>query len=61
MSEEQEEYKGTYKIVRMYNPSTGKRSRKIKGGLTKEEAMDHCRNPKTHKKGEWFDGFERED
>lgn len=52
----------TYKIIRIYdNPY--KLSRCIKKGLTKEQAMAHCNNPKTSTNGEkpfgenWFDAF----
>ena len=46
-----------YNIVRSYHPSLGKRDRLIKTGLTLEQAQAHCRNPKTRKEGEWFDGY----
>ena len=48
----------TYKIVRFYKD---KDSNVIKTGLTLEEARTHCCQPSTHKSGEWFDGYERED
>ena len=48
----------TYRIVRSYAPSLNKRSRVIKRGLTLEEAQQHCRDPKTRKAGEWFDGYD---
>ena len=50
----------TYRIVRSYAPSLNKRSRVIKRGLTLEEAQQHCRDPKTRKAGEWFDGYDLE-
>lgn len=49
----------TYKIVRFYAPHLNKRPRRIMGGLTLEQAQEHCNNPKT-KNGEWFDGYTRE-
>lgn len=55
----------TYKIVRMYQFGETK---VLKTGLTREEAMAHCRDPETSGKtcsdlkqrGDWFDGFDRE-
>jgi hypothetical protein len=49
----------TYKIVRFFSKA-GKKSRVIKTGLTLEEAQKHCKDPKTSKPGEWFDGYEKE-
>lgn len=49
-----------YSIVRYYEPSQGKPSRVVKKGLTLEEATRHCSNPKTHKKGVYFDGYQEE-
>tara|TARA_R100000388_G_C7212558_1_gene144429 strand:- start:675 stop:821 length:147 start_codon:yes stop_codon:yes gene_type:complete len=46
----------TYKIIRFYFEG---HSRKIKGGLTLEEAQSHCRDPKTSGDG-WFDGYTEE-
>lgn len=46
-----------YNIVRSYHPSLEKRDRIVRRGLTLEEAQDHCRNPKTRKDGQWFDGY----
>jgi len=48
----------TYKIIRFYKNHNRKRI--IKRGLTLEEAKAHCRDPKTRKEGEWFDGYEEE-
>ena len=50
----------TYCIVRMYAPHLEKRSHVVKRGLTLEAAQTHCRDPKTRKPGEWFDGYEEE-
>lgn len=47
----------TYTIVRSYAPHLNKSDRIIQRGLTLEEAQTHCRNPKTRKAGEWFDGY----
>lgn len=44
-----------YKILRFYRED-GKRARTIKSGLTKEEAMEHCRRDDTRGDG-WFDGW----
>ena len=46
-----------YNIVRSYHPSLEKRDRIVQRGLTLEQAQDHCRNPKTRKDGQWFDGY----
>jgi len=46
-----------YNIVRSYHPSLDKRDRIVKRGLTLEQAQEHCRDPKTRKAGEWFDGY----
>lgn len=49
----------TYAIWRFYHPSQNKESEQIKGGLTLQEAKDHCDDPAT-KRAEWFEGFQRE-
>ncbi len=52
----------TYKIVRFYAPGIkgeGHR-RTIKRGLSLEEAQKHCNDPKTAKKGVYFDGYTKE-
>jgi hypothetical protein len=49
--------KETYKIIRFFLSG---RKKVMKTGLTLEAAQAHCRDPKTQKKGEWFDGFEKE-
>lgn len=50
----------TYKIVRFYAPHVDKPNRVIRRGLTLEEAVAHCRDPRTRKEGEWFDGYDHE-
>ena len=64
----------TYCIVRSYFED-GVRNKRIKEGLTREEAQEHCSDPETssstctedagiehtEKYGPWFDGFESED
>lgn len=50
----------TYKIIRFYHPSTDKPNRAVRRGLTLEQAQQHCRDPKTRKDGEWFDGYDEE-
>jgi hypothetical protein len=46
-----------YEIVRFYAPHLEKRNRVIRRNVTLEQAQAHCRNPKTRKDGEWFDGY----
>jgi hypothetical protein len=48
-----------YNIVRFYAPHINKPNRTILKGLSLEQAQQHCRDPKTRKDGEWFDGFAR--
>jgi len=48
----------TYEIVRFYREAS-KSSRRIKGGLTLEEAQAHCSKESTHGDG-WFDGYQEE-
>jgi len=43
-----------YNIVRYW---ANGRSMIQKRGLSLEEAQAHCRDPKTHEKGVWFDGY----
>ena len=64
----------TYYITRMYFED-GVRNKRIKDGLTREEAQEHCSDPETssstctedagiehtEKYGAWFDGFESEE
>ena len=64
----------TYYITRMYFED-GVRIKRIKEGLTREEAQEHCSDPETssstctedagvehtEKYGAWFDGFESEE
>jgi hypothetical protein len=47
----------TYNIVRSYAPHLDRKDRIVKRGLTLEQAQQHCRDPKTRKEGEWFDGY----
>jgi len=48
----------TYKVVRYFRAN--RKPRTIKSGLTLEQAQKHCRNPKTEKKGVYFDGYTKE-
>ena len=50
----------TYKIFRSFHPSLDREKEIIKTGLTLEEAQKHCRDPRTHKDGVWFDGYTEE-
>lgn len=50
----------TYKIIRFYHPSIDKPNRTVLKGLTLEQAQQYCRDPKTRKDGEWFDGYDEE-
>ena len=45
---------GNYSIIRYY--IDGKR-RVVRKHVTLEEAQEHCRDEKTRKEGEWFDGY----
>jgi hypothetical protein len=47
----------SYTIIRSYAPHLDKADKIIKRGLTLEQAQEHCRDPKTRKAGEWFDGY----
>lgn len=47
----------SYKIIRSYHPSLDKADKLIRSGLTLAEAQKHCKDPKTRKDGEWFDGY----
>ena len=46
----------TYKIVRFRFDGDNEF---VKGGLTLEEAQEHCRDERTHGDG-WFDGYTEE-
>ena len=46
-----------YNIIRFYAPHLNKADRTILRGLTLEQAQAHCKDPKTRKDGEWFDGY----
>ena len=54
----------SYKIIRYFEGSCGKRT--IKTGLTLEEAKEHCKREDSHgvvaghKDKRWFDGFVEE-
>jgi hypothetical protein len=50
----------TYKIIRFYHPSQEKPNRVIRQGLTLKQAQKWCRDPKTRKDGEWFDGYDQD-
>ena len=63
----------TYKIVRMYF-SSDVSNRVVKRGLTLDEAQRHCQDPetssstcrkshnvkRTQERGNWFDGYEKD-
>jgi hypothetical protein len=49
-----------YMIVRFYRKE-GKKNKVMKTGLTLEQAQAHCSDGKTHKAGEWFDGYTKQD
>ena len=55
MHEQNKKYK--YKIVRSF-ADRGRISVVTKKGLTLEQAQAHCRDSRTRKEGEWFDGYE---
>ena len=55
-----EEEGPTYRIVRFYAPHRKEANEVIRTGLTKEEAVEHCEDPATQEKGQWFDGFQEE-
>lgn len=50
----------TYKIVRFYNPSTGRKNKTIFKGLSLDEAKAHCNRSDTRKEGVYFDGYTQE-
>ena len=55
------EAKQTYKIVRFHFPNfCVDDAEVIKTGLTKEEAVAHCKDPATRVEGVWFDGWTEE-
>lgn len=51
---------GTYEIVRYFAPHLNRAAEVQRGGLTLEEAQEHCNDPSTHENGEWFDGYRAE-
>ena len=52
----------TYKIVRYFAPHLHRKARAVRNmnGLTLEQAQAHCKDPKTRKDGQWFDGYVQE-
>ena len=52
----------TYKIVRYYAPHMNQENEDVEGmgGLSLEEAQEHCSDPNTKCEGEWFDGYAEE-
>jgi hypothetical protein len=51
----------TYYIKRHYAPGVDKSNEIIRTGLTLNEAQEHCEREDTSLKGEWFDGYYKED
>ena len=51
----------TYSIVRYYAPHLNKPPELLYTGWTLLEAQAHCRNDKTRKDKEWFDGYRIDD
>ena len=49
-----------YEIVRYYHPSLDREDEVVRRRLTLAEAQKHCRDPRTDKRGEYFDGYRRE-
>ncbi len=51
-----------YKIVRFYYPDQKRDSENVEGmgGLTLEEAQEHCNDPDTREEGVYFDGYTEE-
>jgi hypothetical protein len=47
----------TYHIIRFYAPHLNKSAEHGNEKLTLEEAQEHCKDERTHVKGEWFDGY----
>lgn len=64
----------TYKILRFYRDDDNRNGETVAWGLTKEEAMSHCKDPetssstatnpdavrRTEQYGPWFDGWTEE-
>jgi hypothetical protein len=46
-----------YNIIRFLRSTLNKANRTVLQGLTLQEAQQHCKDPKTGKDGEWFDGY----
>ena len=65
----------TYKILRFYRDSDELNGSVVTRGLTREQAVEHCKDPesssstctsaeglaRTETHGPWFDGFEEEE
>jgi len=49
----------SYAIYR-YFAKEGRQPKFIKGGLTLNQAQDHCNREDTHKEGVWFEGYTEE-
>ena len=55
------EEKQTFKIVRFHFPNIDiNEAEFIKGGLTREEAIAHCKREDSHEMWTWFDGWTEE-
>ena len=48
----------TYKIIRVYRPDLGKRSKLVKASVSLDEAQKHCSDPATST-ATYFDTYER--
>ena len=51
----------TYYVKRHYAPSVDKDNEIILTNQTLDEAQEHCASEDGHQRGEWFDGYYKEE